>query len=117
MPIVVLAVILNDVEADIPNAMKLCSYSTPKCMPKVQKKRIKTVLKIASNLKWVTSEAKVKHLLNSVNMPKIKCTNCTGKEFNMIENELIMIDTLDQLRLIADHLLSHAKYAWRAHPV
>ena len=79
MPSVRLAVRLNDVEAGTPNAMKLCSDSTPKCVSKVQKKRIKTFLKIAFNFKWVTSESKVKYLLNSVNMPKIKYTNYTGK--------------------------------------
>ena len=82
MPIVMLAVRLNDVEADTLNAMKLCSDSTPKYMSKAQKKRMKTVLKMASKFKSVTSEAKVKHLLNSVNTPKSKHTNCTGKEFS-----------------------------------
>ena len=90
-----LAVRLKGVEENTRNVMKLCSDSIPKSTSKAQKKRTKTVLKIDSNFKWATSEAKVKHLLNSVNTPKIKYTNYIGKEFNMMRNELIMIDTLD----------------------
>ena len=70
-----LAVMLNDVEVNTPNAMKLCSDSAPKNMSKAQKKKINTVLKIASNFKWVASKAKVKYILSSVNTPNIKHTN------------------------------------------